>query len=84
MGADGYGFFCKMIEGKMIFFVFFVKVEPALCAGFLHLRSPTKTENNRGTRRRSQKIAELFFFVLLTPLCGYFYLSPATLKSQSR
>jgi hypothetical protein len=31
MGADRYGFF-----------ILFVKVEPALCAGFLHLRSPTK------------------------------------------
>jgi hypothetical protein len=43
MGTDRFG---KMIEGKMIFFVLFVKVEPALCAGFLHLRNPTKYTNS--------------------------------------
>jgi hypothetical protein len=33
----------KTIKGKMIFSLCFlvVKVEPALCAGFVHLRGPT-------------------------------------------
>jgi hypothetical protein len=84
MGTDGYGSFWQNDLGQDDFFVLFVKVEPALCAGFLHLHSPTKKKTTaehaesrriksrflRPSRALPNFVVKEFFFVLLVPLRG--------------